>query len=550
MASLAKTYHENLQLDNLVDDIPDYEYDDALNPLTAKLSQGEKNKLATYLTTEEIKSALKDLPDGKAAGVDGIPHEMWKALANRHENMEKAGKPAFNIINCLTSLYNDIEKHGLVQPIEFLKGWMCPIYKKGNTTEISNYRPITVLNTDYKIMMRSLTTRITSVVPNLIHKDQAGFMKGQRIEDQTELVKLMLDSCEAEEQNGVIICLDQEKAYDKVQHDFIWKTLDKLDFPKHFTYTVRTLYENADTVIVINGVISEPYKVTRGVRQGDPLSCLIFNLAIESLAAALRTSPLQGLQIEGESERLITTLFADDTTIYLAEHDSFDTLQAILRKWCHVSGTKFNIKKTVVIPVGSPAYRQTVLQTRKLDTHHNPIPPEIEIAHDGTPTRILGAYVGNGISQLAVWTPVLEKIDAKLQQWGKSYPTQDGKRLIINMVVGGLTQYLTSVQGMTTEIEKMIQRKINKFLWDDASLMVNAETMNSPRSSGGKNILNLSACNDAIRLMKVKSYLMENARKPKWAKVVYFTLPHRLHVDSITPHRLHWSSHGVHMEST
>jgi len=87
------------------------------------------------------------------------------------------------------------------------------------------------------------------------------------------------------------------------------------------------------------------------------------------------------------------------------------------------------------------------------------------------------------------------------------------------MVVGGLTQYLTSVQGMSAEIEKLIQRKITKFLWDDASPMVNAETMNSPRSSGGKNILNLSAHNDAIRLMKLKSYLADNNHRPKWAKV-------------------------------
>lgn len=87
------------------------------------------------------------------------------------------------------------------------------------------------------------------------------------------------------------------------------------------------------------------------------------------------------------------------------------------------------------------------------------------------------------------------------------------------MVVGGLTQYLTSVQGMSAEVEKLIQKKITKFLWDDTSPMVNAETMNSSKSSGGKSILNLSARNDAIRLMKLKSYLADNAHRPKWAKV-------------------------------
>jgi hypothetical protein len=79
-------------------------------------------------------------------------------------------------------------------------------------------------------MTRVLTTRISSVVPNLIHTDQAGFMLGRRIEDQTDLVQLMLNRCEAFEENGVVVCLDQEKAYDKVRHDFIWKTLESSVF--------------------------------------------------------------------------------------------------------------------------------------------------------------------------------------------------------------------------------------------------------------------------------------------------------------------------------
>jgi hypothetical protein len=118
---------------------------------------------------------------------------------------------------------------------------MCPIYKKGEKSEISNYRLITVLNTDYKIMTRALTSRLTDVVPKLIHPDQAGFMKNRRIEDQTDLVKMMIERCEATEQNSVIVCLDQEKAYDKISHDFLWHTLEKFEFPRHFIQTLKHL---------------------------------------------------------------------------------------------------------------------------------------------------------------------------------------------------------------------------------------------------------------------------------------------------------------------
>ena len=519
MAELARSYHEDLQTNGLASDVTEDDFQDTLRFLKPKLTPREKAPLAEYITQDEVHQALRDLPDGKAAGMDGIPHELWKALAIRFKHKKKDTGPKFNIIKCLTQVYNDIERHGLCKPSDFPQEWMCPLYKKGETTEISNYRPITVLNTDYKIMTQVLTTRLTKAVPNLIHTDQAGFMCGRRIEDQTDLVRLMLDNCEVSEINGVIVCLDQKKAYDKIRHDFIWKTLQKFDFPKHFIDTLKTLYENGETVIIINGVISKPYRVTRGVRQGDPLSCLIFNLAIESLASMLRDSTLRGLEIPGDMERLITTLFANDTTVYLSEEDKFDDLQQILQKWCYVSGAKFNVKKTVVIPVGTPEYRESVISSRQLQENQNPIPNDVKIATDGTPVRVLGAFVGNKVNQLAVWTPTLEKIDRKLERWSRNHLTQDGKRLIIGMVVGGLTQYLTRVQGMTEEVTTLVRRKITKFLWDDASPMVSAQTMSGKFIDGGKKILDIQARNDAIDLMRLKSYLRLDDTHPRWAKV-------------------------------
>jgi len=155
----------------------------------------------------------------------------------------------------------------------------------------------------------------------------------------------------------------------------------------------------------------------------------------------------------------------------------------------------------------------------KINQNQLPIPDEIKIAADGTPVRVLGAYVGNNVNQTAVWTPVLEKIDVKLKRWARSHPTQDGKRLIIGMEVGGLTQYLTRVQGMPKEIEETLNRKITKFLWDGASAMVNLETMTQPIMRGGKRVLDTKARNEAIELMKIKSYLNFGPERPRWAKV-------------------------------
>ncbi|TDL17428.1 hypothetical protein BD410DRAFT_816480 [Rickenella mellea] len=218
----------------------------------------------------------------------------------------------------------------------------------------------------------------------------------------------------------------------------------------------------------------------------------------------LRNSDLQGFKIEGEPEKLITTLFADDTTVYLSKEDSFENLQAILEKWCKASGAKFNVKKTEILPVGGAEYRDYVVRERRMNETQSRIPDDIHIAKDGEPVRILGAFVGNTIEQIAIWTPIVEKINANLNQWEKGHPTQEGRRLIVGMEVGGRTQYLTRVQGMPKEVEHTLTKMIQKFMWGDSAPLVGAATLTSPISDGGKKLLDIEARNQAIELMKVK----------------------------------------------
>ena len=87
-----------------------------------------------------------------------------------------------------------------------------------------------------------------------------------------------------------IISLDQEKVYDKIDHIYLWDILKEYRFPEEFVNLIKAMYSNAKTSIMINGVIHAPIKVVRGVRQGDPMSCLLYNLALKPLAVALRAS--------------------------------------------------------------------------------------------------------------------------------------------------------------------------------------------------------------------------------------------------------------------
>lgn len=333
-------------------------------------------------------------------------------------------------------------------------------------------------------------------------------MPNRSITDQVRLAKAMVNYAEQVEENGLIVALDQEKAYDKISQDYLWDTLRAYNLPENFIQTVKSLYDKAETVVILNGKTSEPFKVSRGVRQGCPLSCLLFNIAIEPLANMLRKSlKLKGYTIPGLQAKLITKLFADNTTVYLSKFDSYDDLLEILTLWCRASGAKYNINKTEIVPIGTLTYRNKVITNRSNNPNSNPFEDNIHIAKDTVPIRVLGAWIGNQVDDTAIWSPNVEKIREALERWGKSHPTMAGKRLILQMMAGGISQYMTATQGMPEQTQKTIQKIINNFIWEGGKARVNSKTMSAPLDKGGMKVLDLQARNNAIDLMKLRSYL-------------------------------------------
>ncbi|EJD38923.1 hypothetical protein AURDEDRAFT_71758, partial [Auricularia subglabra TFB-10046 SS5] len=205
---------------------------------------------------QEVKSAVTGSKNGKAAGTDGIIYEFWKALLIASESPEATRGEVFDVADAMTTVFRDIEDNGLSEGSDFTDGWLCPLYKKGDRTDIANYRPITLLNTDYKLFTKILATRLAEIAPRIVHESQAGFVRGRSIADHTKITSLLLDLAEAEEDNGAIIALDQEKAYDRIRHDYLERVLERYGCPERFIKTIRALYSNAHTVVMVNGMMS------------------------------------------------------------------------------------------------------------------------------------------------------------------------------------------------------------------------------------------------------------------------------------------------------
>ena len=524
MAQRAKEYHEHLQRKDRdpTQDPDPAKLDQILENITARTTPGQKSKLANYISWGDAHRALTESGNDKAAGLDGIPTEMWKRMSARYDAFaDQPANPYCDIVGMLTRVFNDVEEHGIAPDTNFNEGWMCPIYKKGERDNVANYRPITVLNTDYKIMTKALANKLAEAAPTLIHGDQAGFMKNRSIYDQVKLAKLTIDLGRILGRNGMIVALDQEKAYDKILHPYLWRVLERFGLPNHFIRTVKHLYKGARTSVLVNGILSDPYIVLRGVRQGDALSCLLFNLGIEPLAAALRNSPSQGIKVRDSPENIKCRLFADDTTVYLCESDDLETIEEhALTPWCEVSGAVFNTSKTEIIPVGTEEYRRNLIETRRTHPDSPQIPPNVKIAREGQPVRILGAWIGNGVDQGTPWTPTIEKIATALKKWEANHPTMEGRRLISQMIIGGMTQYLAKVQGIPEPAMKTLDKLIRDFTWSGENRpTVSMAHISNDIALGGRKALDIHARNDAIQLTWVQSYLKLGKERPTWALV-------------------------------
>ena len=527
MAELAKDHHMDLQqvnTPNLENPERIQELDSILNeiPLDQKFPNPHNSELNKGITPESVEKALKLAKNGSATGLDGCPYELWKALKKTCDTTIKKGNRGFDIIQALTDVFQDIQSHGIEPGTSFTEGWMCPMYKKKDPTLIENYRPITLLNTDYKILTRALSLQLLDSIKQLIHKNQAGFIPGRSIFDHIRLSRLMTTFAEVTEINGSIVALDQEKAYDKIDHNYLWKTLDAFNLPKLFTQTVKTLYNDAHTIVAINGEFSKPFKVTRGVRQGDPLSCFLFDIGIEPLACQVRNDPnFKGYNIPGMGEKLAINLFADDTVLYLNAEDSYDETLKTLDKWCRVSGAKFNKEKMEIIPIGTKAHRKEVVRSRKLNPKDQRIPEDVHIAQDGEAIRSLGAWIGNDTQDERPWEPIIDAVHNDLERWKTVYPTIDGKRLIIQAIVGGRTQFLAKAQGIPKRIRKALIKEIRNFLWEDETHRpgIGLDHLENKKDQGGIKLLNLKSRDEAIEIVWLREYLNLTNTCPTWAFV-------------------------------
>src|SRR6185295_7200329 len=192
------------------------------------------------------------------------------------------------LIPILLPLFNSVLS-GASPPPSWSKTLISLIPKPGrDLSSLANWRPITLSNCDVKIFSRMFTSRLVRFMPNLIAPNQAGFIKGRQTADIAQLLRSIMSYASSYPTTDAIVFLDQEKAYDRVSYDYLFSVLSHFGFPPLVQHAFAATFFNSSTCILDEGHPVGPVHVGCGVRQGDPLAPLLFNLAFEPCLIAMR----------------------------------------------------------------------------------------------------------------------------------------------------------------------------------------------------------------------------------------------------------------------
>ena len=488
-------FYQHLYTDDLTDG-PSESF--LLSSIDKALPDALSLNLEKSLAVEECLVALNLMKPDKSPGSDGLPAEFYKCF--------------WNIIgNDLAEVLNFCFSKGLLSESMRL-AILSLIHKKNDPCSIKNWRPISLLNVDYKIGAKVFALRLKKVLPILLSEDQTCCVPGRSIFENLMLYRDVFDYSDTKDLPIAIIKIDQEKAFDRVSWSFLIKVLTKMNFGTNFINLIRTLYTEVSCKVLNNGHLSRSISLKRGVRQGCPLSPLLYCLVAETLSNLIRQNTLiDGFKIPGCVRELKISQYADDTTLFLSNGFSIDQALSSVEIYELGSGSKVNYDP------GKSCGKWLSKRSPKPSTVNQ------NLSWTDGPLELLGLVFGDKHAISSSWLKRVEKFSRRLEAWKFRSLSLKGRVLIVNSIALSGLVYVGTIFGLPDNIYKRINSIIFKFVWAGKNELVARKVCFLPLHQGGLGIVDFK---DKVKALQLKfvTLICDDSYSPPWVYLARYFL--------------------------
>uniref|UniRef100_A0AAQ6AKY8 Reverse transcriptase domain-containing protein n=1 Tax=Amphiprion ocellaris TaxID=80972 RepID=A0AAQ6AKY8_AMPOC len=427
-----------------------------------QITEIQKEELSKPITRSEILKIIQRLPNNKAPGPDGFNGEFYKKFSQI-------------LLSPLSEMVDSSFASGALPP-SLLEANISLVLKKDKPPEeCSSYRPISVLNIDLKILAKTLASRLETILPSIIHNDQTGFIRGRYSTHNVRRLLNLIQHSSAFNSDSMIISLDAEKAFDRLEWPYLFFTLQKFGMTDGFINWIRILYASPLSAVITNGHKSNNFSIERGSRQGCPLSPLLFALAMEPLAAAIRMDPcIEGLLLNNCQRRI--SLYADDVLIFLnSPSRSIPKLINLITQYSSFSGYKIYFSKSEAMPLSS-SYKAS---------------PSISRPFRWSPNGFtyLGFKISPNLKDLynLNYTPLIQAVNRDLDRWCSLPLSLLGRIHLVKMNI--LPRLLYLFQMLPLVLSSRVLAKLNSsivsFIWNRKRPRLRYSYLSLPIRMGG-----------------------------------------------------------------
>ena len=485
-----KDLYENYDKEHIVENAANDDFFKNLESVSAET----EGTVTAPIGVEELGKTLSGCRDS-APGPDGIPYSYYKGLW-RH------------LGPLLVEAWNYSVSHGKLCP-SHKASFLRLIPKPGkDKSKLTNWRPITLSNCDHKLITKTYANRMSLAVAQKIKERQTAYIKGRLINDNVRALLGSINVANLDAHvDGLLVSLDAKKAFDSVEHNYIEKCLIKFGLAK-FVPIFKTLYRELRSDVIINGRIVNGFKILRGVKQGDALSCILFIMCMEPLLRNIEENVLieQLDSVALNSQIPKAYAYADDVNAVLKNNpEGLRELFCEYERLTRASGLELNADKTEIMHLKSINQNENDVTPLVFNVNYCRKAYRLEscqkvkvngILLQQNSTKMKDANVDNAVA----------KMNKILKQWSMRHLSILGKILIAKTFAISQVIYIMQSFDISEKHIKLINNCLYKFIWNrnfsasKAPERINREITNTPIELGGLGMLDVSAVDKGIKL--------------------------------------------------